>query len=206
MATQTNPTNPIPEGLLPTTPLNPDKLLEILQTMSQMKTLGQIQDYLKTLLPKQAAATAQAPGKPPIPLKPPIPQPAQPTVKPELVIKRTEFPKWWSNLTTAKIDISSQGSQILIPWRSGHFSYLVSMVFVCDGETDLSLRLASTPITGPMSFGGSDEPRGMTINFGEGPIPCGDQILYLFSDPPTPPVQVSGLAVYYTEPSDKALK
>lgn len=206
MATQIDPNTQVPTVIMPNTPLAPDKLLEILQVMSQMKTLGEIQDYLKTLLPAQVSAAPPAPGKPPIPIKVPIPPPPGPIVKPELTIKRTEFPKWWGNLTTAKIDITSEGAQILIPWKSGHFSYLVSMVFVCDGETDIYFRLGSEQITGPMSFGGTDEPRGITINFGEGPIPCGDQIFSIYSDPPSPPVQVSGLAIFYTEPSEKALK
>lgn len=174
-----------------------------------------VQSYAGKPLPKAPAKTSGTQAKTPVKpkpedlLKPQAPTPASspktPTVKKEQIIPRTPFPKWWKDLSVEKIDISTSGAQTIVPWKAGHISYLVSLVIVVDGETDISLRLSGTAITGPMSFGGSDEPRGITINFGEGPIPCGNQIMSLYSDPPTPPVQVSGLAIYYTEPSEKPL-
>lgn len=127
------------------------------------------------------------------------PNQPKPTVAPSLVIARTEFPKWWKNLALTSINISTLGAQIIVPWLGGKKKYLVSLFFVCDGETDIQLRIGGTPITGPMSFGGSDEPRGMVLQLAEAPIPVGADILSIYSEPKTPPVQVSGTAVYYTE-------
>lgn len=127
-----------------------------------------------------------------------------PTVEPELVIKRTEFPKWWKGLSQTKIDLLGTGSQIIIPWLGGAKRHLMSINFVCDGETDLYLQLGYVNITGPMSFGGSDEPRGSNMDHSNAPIPCGSEIMSLYSENknPSPQVQVSGIAVYYTEPKE----
>jgi len=141
--------------------------------------------------------------KPTPPILAPPPPPPTPTKPPSnLIITRTEFPKWWKNLASSKINIPSEGAETIVPFGGGRNKYLVSLFFVCSGETIIYLRLGGTPVTGPMSFGGIDEPRGMVLNLGEAPIPCGNEIMQIVSDPPEPPVQVSGIAVYYIEPPE----
>lgn len=125
----------------------------------------------------------------------------QPTVPPATIITRTQFPKWWKDLGITKIDISSQGAQTIVPFLSGKPKYLMSLTITVDGETDIYLRLGYTNITGPMSFGGTDEPRAIVLSYSDAPIPCGTDIMSIYSEPKTPPVQVSGVAVYYTDNS-----
>ena len=125
--------------------------------------------------------------------------PKKPNVPADLIIKRTEFPKWWKDLAVTGIDIKTSGAQIIVPWLGGKPRYLISLFLTVDGQTDLYLRKGYEPITGPMSFGGPDEPRAIVLNFSDGPIPCGADSMSLYSDPKTPPVQVSGTATYYTD-------
>lgn len=101
------------------------------------------------------------------------PTPAGPTVKPELIIKRTPYPKWWNDEGIAKIALSSPGSQMVITARGDFSLYIATIVLTVSGECDISFTFGSMGSTGSMNFGGENEPRGMVIATGNSPTPCG---------------------------------
>jgi len=50
--------------------------------------------------------------------------------------------------------------------------HITSIMFTVDGDVGIILRDESGVISGPMSFGGTNEPRGMAHNFGQIPLKC----------------------------------
>lgn len=127
----------------------------------------------------------------------------KPAAPSKIIIERTIFPKWWKELGRSIINNQGVGRTTLVPFGGGQNKWLVSLFFVADGETDITLMLGGTPISGPMSFGGPDEPRGMTLDLSSGPIPCGNEILTLYQDPVENETRVSGTAVYLIEPKQE---
>ena len=146
--------------------------IDITQLTAQIKTLT------KTVAAAQAAA-------------------AKPTVKPELIIARTPYPKWWKTLQTAAISLSDAGTQIVVP-ASGRFTlFIASIVLTVNGETNVSFGFGIFGASGSMDFGGTDEPRGMVIAMGDSPAPCGKSGFTVTSDGSG--VAVGGFCTYYLE-------
>ena len=107
--------------------------------------------------------------RPPAPEKPPI----QPTIKPDLIIKRTHFPKWWNDEGVAAIALTSPGSQFVITARGDYQLFIGAIVLTVSGECNITFFFGSAGQSGPMDLGGADEPRGMVIAMGNAPAPCG---------------------------------
>ncbi len=143
----------------------------------------------------------------PTPLKPPEPAtkpkepttqgiPDQPTVKPDLVIKRTHYPKWWNDEGVAKISLSSPGSQFVISARGDYSLFIGAIVISCNGECDITFTFGEAGSSGAMHFGGSDEPRGMVIAMGNSPAPCGSGSFTVTASG-SAPADVGGFVSFY---------
>lgn len=69
-------------------------------------------------------------------------------------------------ITSAKIDFSGSGDNTIVSGQAGKKIKLASLVLTVGGETNLTLKAGATAITGPMDFGGTDEPRGIVDTHG----------------------------------------
>ena len=115
----------------------------------------------------------------------------------DLVITRTPYPKWWKNLQTAKISLTTAGTQIVVPQQSGYFLFVATIVLTVSGETDLSFIFGVFGSSGSMDFGGSNEPRGIVIAMGDSPAPCGQGGFSVSSGGVG--IAVGGFVTYYLE-------
>jgi len=156
------------------------------------------------LTPAQREALRSQIKKPPTPTptpKPPVsPAPAapkQPTEKPELIIERTPYPKWWKDAKAWNIDISAAGTHTIIRQTPGWRCYLSAVVLTVDGETNITFGMGAFGSSGYMDLGGADEPRGMVIAFGNSPLPLGGGGFAISSDGVG--VHVGGFISYFYE-------
>jgi predicted GIY-YIG superfamily endonuclease len=118
-------------------------------------------------------------------------------VKKELIITKTPFPKWWKNLITAPIIIATSGNHEIIRPTPKLLVFIATIVLTVSDETDLSFGFGIFPFSGAMSFGGTDEPRGIVIAMGDSPAPCGHSGFSIISSGVG--VEVGGFVTYYTE-------
>jgi hypothetical protein len=98
---------------------------------------------------------------------------------------------------TRKIDDTDGGNCFTVAGEGGKQIKVTMIALTVDGETSIALLTAATPLSGPMDFGGTGEPRGMVANFGNFPLVCvvGEAFNITSSDA----VQVAGYVVYYIE-------
>jgi len=73
--------------------------------------------------------------------------------------------------------------------------HITSIMFTVDGDVGIILRDESGLITGPMSFGGTNEPRGMAHNFGQIPLKCAAGKKFQMTLDAI--IQVSGVVTFY---------
>lgn len=123
---------------------------------------------------------------------------AQPTVPPSTIITRTRYPKWWDDSNVAAINLPGPGSQTIIPPGANQRTFVTCVVFTVSAETNVSLHFGDLGYSGSMDFGGSDEPRGIVIDMGASPAPCGRGSFSITSDGEDASVQ--GFAVYTRQP------
>jgi hypothetical protein len=135
----------------------------------------------------------------PTPTPPTTPPPTTPTVPPALIIERTPYPKWWKDSYAWPININEAGTWTIIPNTPGYNTYISTIVFTVSGETNIILTFGAFGPTGPMDFGGENEPRGIVMAMGNSPVPCGQTGFKITSDGPG--VLVSGFITYYYEAS-----
>lgn len=140
---------------------------------------------------EEAAARTAAAIKPT-----PTPPPKQPTVKPELIIARTPYPKWWKDAYAWDIDIDTAGIHTIIPQTPGYRTYIATIVLTVSGEVNITFMFGPFPQSGAMDFGGENEPRGMVISTGNSPIPCGGGGFKIATDVD---VHVGGFITYFYE-------
>ena len=69
-------------------------------------------------------------------------------------------------ITSAKIDFSGSGDNTIVTGQAGKQIKLASLVFTVGGETNITLKAGAVAITGPMDFGGTNEPRGVVDTHG----------------------------------------
>ena len=98
----------------------------------------------------------------------------------------------------AVINFNTAATHEIIALVGGKKIKIVNLMMTVDGDTNLTLKSAATPISGPLDFGGVYEPRGMAHNFGAFPLEtvAGEAFQITSS---TGAVQVSGFVTYYTE-------
>lgn len=121
----------------------------------------------------------------------------QPTVKPELIIARTPYPKWWKDLQTADISLSGPGIQTVIPGRANLLTYIATIVLTVSDETDIQFGFGIFGNSGLMNFGGESEPRGIVIAMGNSPAACGNKAFTVYSNGED--AAVGGFVSYYQE-------
>lgn len=97
----------------------------------------------------------------------------------------------------AKIDFSEDENAEIVPAVAGKNICIANIALVVGGETILTFKSDITPLSGPMNFGGTDEPRGMTHGLGSYPLrTLGGQGFFITS---SLAVQVSGYVTYYLD-------
>jgi len=64
-------------------------------------------------------------------------------------------------VTSAKIDFAGLGDNTIVAGVAGQKIKITGLVFTVGGETNITLKDGATEITGPMDFGGTNEPRGI---------------------------------------------
>jgi hypothetical protein len=74
------------------------------------------------------------------------------------------------DIKKAKIDVTTAGTHKIINTTAGKRLIILSIFFTVADEVDITLYEGSTPITGPMDFGGATEAHGIAINFGGWPM------------------------------------
>ena len=95
------------------------------------------------------------------------------------------------------ISFSGAATHELIALVTGEKIFITNLMFTVAGETNLTLKSATTGISGAMDFGGSDEPRGMVQHFGDHPLETAAGAAFQCTS--SAAVQVSGYCTYYTE-------
>ena len=100
-------------------------------------------------------------------------------------------------ITSVKIDFAGGGDETLVAGQAGKKIKVTSMSFTVAGETNITMKAGGTAITGPMDFGGTNEPRGMVISHGYVPyeIAAGSALVINSSAA----VQVSGYITGFIE-------
>jgi len=125
---------------------------------------------------------------PPKPPTPPAPAPPkEPTVKPELIIARTPYPKWWKDSLNAKIDLTAPGSAVLATVTGNLRLFVATIVLTVTGETVITFAFGNAGSSGPIYLGGENQPMGIVIAMGNSPAPCG----------------AGGLSISATDPNDE---
>ena len=116
---------------------------------------------------------------------------------PDLIITRIPYPKWWKDLQTAKIELTTAGTQIIISARSDYFVFIAAIVLTVSGETNITFDFGVFGLSGPMDLGGTNEPRGMVIAMGNSPASCGAGGFSVTSSGSG--ISVGGFVSYYLE-------
>jgi len=98
---------------------------------------------------------------------------------------------------TAEIDGAAGGNVLSITGVADKKHKITSILLVVAANTDITFLSAGNDLSGPMPLGGTDEPRGMTMNHGNFPLPCGTNEAFIVHS--SAAVQVSGYVVYYDE-------
>lgn len=147
--------------------------------------------------PEEEKKKEVAPAKPEEAPQPAVKAPPkQPTVKPELIIKRTPYPKWWNDEGIAKIDLTSPGSQFVVTARADYSLYIATIVLTVSGECDIIFAFGQAGSSGTMHFGGENEPRGIVIAAGNSPTPCGSGS-FMVTATSSEAVSIGGFVSYY---------
>lgn len=100
-------------------------------------------------------------------------------------------------VTSAKIDFATAASHTIVAGQAGKKIKITSLIFTVGGETNLTLKSGSTALTGPMDFGGTDEPRGMVCTQGFLPYELAEGEAFVITS--SSAVQVSGCVNGYIE-------
>lgn len=119
------------------------------------------------------------------PKKPPLPTPPiQPKVKPELLIERIPYPKWWRDSLNAKIQLTAPGSQVLATVTGKLRLHVSVIVITVTGETVITFTFGNAGSSGPIYLGGENQPMGMVVAMGNSPAPCGNGSLSISATDP----------------------
>ena len=97
----------------------------------------------------------------------------------------------------AVVNISSSGDNTIITGVSGKRIKISTLFFIVEGDVSITLYNGATAISGPMSFGGTNEPKGIISNYGDAPLKItqGNSFVVNLSAA----VQVSGQVCYSLE-------
>lgn len=121
----------------------------------------------------------------------------KPKTRPTKLPKRATYPRWWKQVRTAGISFSGAGTYTIIPAEPGTRIFLTTITFTVGGETNITLLNGAFAFSGPMDFGGTNEPRGIVIPMGEAPLMLSASSAFRISS--SLAVQVSGFVAYLSE-------
>lgn len=102
---------------------------------------------------------------------------------------------YMATIRKAKIDFSGAETKEIIAAVPGAKISITNIAFTVGGETNLTLKSGTTAISGPMDFGDTNEPRGLT--HGLGVVPLQTTAGEAFNITSSLAVQVSGYVTYY---------
>jgi hypothetical protein len=122
---------------------------------------------------------------------------AKPKRTPAVLPPHLAYPPTWRDLRIAGINLAAPGSVQIAGAVAGKRTFVSFITFTVDGDTSITIGFGTMGSTGPMDFGDTDEPRGIVMNFGDSPAPCGLGGCVLTSDGAG--VAVHGFAVFYQE-------
>ena len=200
----TKPTTTKPSEVkkLPTpTPEKPTKPLPSGQALPTEPTGELATGETVLIFPPPPPTPTPVPGEPKeVPTKetePEKPKPKKPTVAPELIITRIEYPKWWKELLVSPINILGPASQTIASPGPNNLLYVSAIVLTVDGETQIKFSFGIFGSSGWLSLGGEGQPMGMVIALGGSPIPCGEGGFSIYSS--AEDISVGGFASYYLE-------
>jgi hypothetical protein len=172
--------HPTPEGLtalgeyVRTFNIGPEDLTKLYEDIARYAAAATPREPEAPKKKEEEKKREVAPTKPEEAPKPAVvAPPKQPTVKPELVITRTKYPKWWNDEGIAKISLTSPGSQFVITAKSDFQLYIATIVLTVTGECTITFAFGSAGSGGAMNFGGEGQPMGIVIAMGNSPAPCG---------------------------------
>ena len=195
--------HPTPEGLtaldeyVRTFNMGPQDLKKLREDIARYAVAAKAKEAEAPKKKEEEKKKEVAPTKPEEAPRPAVAAPPkQPTVKPELVIKRTPYPKWWNDEGIAKISLSSPGSQFVITARGDYSLYIATIVLTVSGECDITFAFGSSGSSGPMDLGGADEPRGIVIAMGNSPAPCGSGS-FMVTATSSEAVSIGGFVSYF---------
>lgn len=100
-------------------------------------------------------------------------------------------------LLTAKIDIATIATHDIIAAAPGLSHHICAIVFTVAGEVNVEIGDETGVMSGPMDFGGTDEPRGMSIAHDTIPLKCHEGEAFQITLDAAE--QVSGYVTYYRE-------
>lgn len=127
-----------------------------------------------------------------------------PTVKPELIIKTTAYPKWWKDSLNAKIDFTAPGSRVLATVSGSLRLFVATIAITVTGETQISFLFGNAGSSGPIYLGGEGQPMGIVIAMGNSPAPCGSGNLSISAtDPGGINPSIGGWATCFVEEATK---
>ncbi len=118
--------------------------------------------------------------------------------RPTKVPAKSLTPRWKRVLRMAGINANTTGTHTIVPGVFGENIYLSHITFTVGGEVNITFYDGSFPMTGPMDFGGADEPRGAVMDHGKSPILCA--LNESFSIAIDANKQISGYVTYYSLP------
>jgi hypothetical protein len=174
-----------------------EDLKKLQEEIPKARAAAAAQEPKKTTKPEEEKKKEVAPAKPKeAPAAAVVAPPKQPTVKPELVITRTKYPKWWNDEGIAKISLTSSGSQLVVHARADYSLYIATIVLTVTGECDITFTFGEAGASGPMHFGGENEPRGIVIAAGNSPTPCGSGT-FMVTATSSEAVSIGGFVSYY---------
>lgn len=75
-------------------------------------------------------------------------------------------------ILSKEIDITGAGTHTITADAPSGSYHICSIMFTVTGDVTVTLRDETADLSGDMSFGGTNEPRGMTHNFGQIPLKC----------------------------------
>lgn len=167
----------LPGGKMPTTIWTQEGLQKYLTSKTQKRQTRQLQQQQKESLKKEEIKKS---ARTPTPLPPHL-----------------AYPPTWRDLRTAGINLSDAGAVQIASAVAGKRTFISFLTFTVDGDTSITIGFGTMGTSGPMDFGDADEPRGIVMDFGNSPAPCGLGGCILISSGSG--VAVHGFAVYYQE-------
>ncbi|GAI12044.1 unnamed protein product, partial [marine sediment metagenome] len=95
------------------------------------------------------------------------------------------------------INIAPGGEGTIVAGVAGTVINITTLMFTVGGKTNITLYNGLVAITGPMDFGGTDEPRGVVIPQGFLPYTLSDGASFIIDS--SEDVQISGYVTGYVD-------